>query len=738
MSPIKRARAPHITQRRRWSPSKQRANTLPTDLAQHVINTMGQGLMITNARWEIAYINPALAKMLDISTTDWLGKPVIQIFDPADHPIVQDALAQRRQGKGSTYEAHLRKNDGSLIPVLVNGVPRFRGKQIIGTIVVITDLTERKQIEDQLRTSMEYARSIIDSSLDMIITVDNERRIVEFNRAAEQTFGYKREEVIGKHINLLYANQAQSQTVHRSATTGETFTGEVANRRKNGEIFYSLISTAVMRNARGERIGIVGVSRDITERRKMEQQLRESEERYRLVINNLGEGIAFADVNENFTFTNPAMEHIFGVPPGGLVGRTLRDFTTPDQFAIVRAQTQQRAAGEKSVYELEITRPDGEKRYLVVTAAPWFGRGGEFLGAFGLFRDITLRKRAEQAEREQRILAEALRDTAVVLNSTLEIDQVLDRILTNVGRVVPHDAANIMLLTDDHLQIVGWRGYDSFGMAESISSVRFKIDDVRTFREMRATGQPIVVPDTRADPTWIDSSISQWVRSYAGAPIRMHNQTIGFVNLDSTTPGFYKYEHAERLRAFADQAAVAISNAQMYQEIQQIAITDPLTGLYNRRGLLSFGNREVERALRYNRPLSAIFFDIDHFKQVNDTYGHSFGDKVLQMVAHVCLHHLRSVDIIGRYGGEEFLVLLPETTAPVACQIAERLRMAVADTPVWLNDEISTSEYVHITISLGVAAISSGVPELAMLIELADQAQYRAKQAGRNRVEMCE
>ncbi len=717
------------------SPTPSRRMAIPADLAQHVLDTMGQGLLVTQENWHITYINPALAKMLEIAPAEWIGKPVIQIFAEADHPIVQDALARRQHGQATIYEAHLRKSNGSSIPVLVNGVPRFRGQQVIGTIAVITDLTERQRAEEQLRNSMEYVRSIIDSSLDMIITVDNERRIVEFNRAAEKTFGYTREEVIGKHIDLLYANPKHSNAVHRSAISPEGFTGEVANRRKNGEIFYSLVSTAVMRNTQGERIGIVGVSRDITERKKMERQLRESEERYRLVVNNLAEGIAFADANENITFANPAMEHIFGVPPGGLVGRTLQEFTTPDQFAIIRTQTQHRAAGEKSVYEIEITRPDGEKRNVVITAAPWFDRSGQFIGAFGLFRDITQHKRAEQAEREQRALAEALRDTAMVLNSTLEIDQVLDRILANVGRVVPHDAANIMLLAEDgYLQIAGWRGYDQFGMADQLARVHFRIDQVRTFREMQATGQPIVVSDTRADPTWIDSPVSSWVRSYAGAPIQVQNQTIGFLNLDSTTPGFFRYEHAERLRAFADQAAIAVTNAQMYQEIQQLAITDALTGLYNRRGLLSFGKREVERALRYKRPLAAIFFDIDFFKKVNDTYGHAFGDKVLQHIANVCRQHLRTVDILGRYGGEEFLILLPETPGTIACQIAERLRLAVADLPIWL-DEPSASQYIHLTISLGVAEVSPDVPNLDTLIELADQAQYRAKQAGRNRVE---
>jgi len=733
---LKRSRATSAPRTKpKRSKGSQRKSTIPVDLAHQVLDTMGQGLLVSNARWEIEYVNSALTKMLDISPDELIGKAVSSIFAEADHPIVQTALAQRKEGKSTTYEAHLQKGDGNSIPVLVNGVPRRHGDQVVGTVAVITDLSEQKWTEAELRKSEQYVRNIIDSSLDMIITVDNERRIVEFNRAAQETFGYTRDQVLGKHINLLYANQVQSRAVHRSAISSDSFTGEVANRRKNGEVFYSFVSTAVMRNAQGEPIGIVGVSRDITERKKMEHQLRENEERYRLVVNHLGEGIAFADVNECFTFANPAMERILGVSPGGLVGRTLEEFTTPEQFAIIQTQTRQRAKGEKSVYEVEVVRLDGEKRHVSVTAAPWFNRDGEFIGAFGLFRDITLRKRAEQAEREQRTLAEALRDTAAALNSTLEIDQVLDRILANVGRVVPHDAANIMLIADGRAKIVGSRGYENFGLETQVAQIHFVIDELRSFREMIEKGQPTVVPDTRADPAWIESPISQWVRSYAAAPIRVRDQTVGFLNLDSGTPGFFRHEQAERLRAFADQAALAIANAQMYQEVQQIAITDPLTGLYNRRGLLNIGRRELERAARYSRPLSAILFDIDFFKKVNDTHGHVFGDKVLRKVADCCRQHLRNVDIIGRYGGEEFLILLPETNASITRQIAERLRLAIAETLTWLDETPESSRYVQVTVSLGVASLTPGMQDLAELIERADQAQYRAKQLGRNRVE---
>lgn len=166
-------------------------------------------------------------------------------------------------------------------------------------------------------------------------------------------------------------------------------------------------------------------------------------------------------------------------------------------------------------------------------------------------------------------------------------------------------------------------------------------------------------------------------------------------------------------------------------EVKKMAIMDGLTHLYNRAGFFEIGAREIKRAKRFEKLLSAIMFDVDHFKQVNDTYGHATGDKVLEEIATRCSKQLRnSVDIIGRYGGEEFAVLLPETTIASARIIAERLRHAITDEPV-------TTEHgaLSVTISLGVAPFEhNSMTDLEALLKHADQALYQAKESGRNRV----
>jgi len=168
----------------------------------------------------------------------------------------------------------------------------------------------------------------------------------------------------------------------------------------------------------------------------------------------------------------------------------------------------------------------------------------------------------------------------------------------------------------------------------------------------------------------------------------------------------------------------------LYREIQRLANQDPLTSSFNRRHFLTLAEQELQRAIRYRRPLSLIFLDIDHFKKFNDQYGHQIGDQLLCALVNLCKGYLRSIDIFGRYGGEEFLVLLPETGTDGALQAAERLRIEINHLTIK-----TTEGKLSITVSMGTASLDSNFDQtqtLDVLIKRADQALYMAKSAGRN------
>jgi diguanylate cyclase (GGDEF)-like protein len=335
--------------------------------------------------------------------------------------------------------------------------------------------------------------------------------------------------------------------------------------------------------------------------------------------------------------------------------------------------------------------------------------------------------RARTAEQEQRKLAEALRDTITAINSTLDFNEVLDLILAHLERVVPHQAANIALIDESgDLHFVRARGYQERGSEENLTELHLPGNKLPVWQRISAASRTLLIPNTQDDSDWTIIAGFEWVRSYVGAPIIVEGKTIGLLNLDSDKIDFFTPEHGERLRGFADQAAAAIEKARLFNEIQRLAITDGLTGIFNRGHLLKLAESEYERARRYKRPLSAIMVDADNFKRVNDQYGHPTGDVVLQNLAQLLRQNLRTNDVLGRYGGEEFLILMPETGYQSALEVARRIRHQTETTPMSNADQPVT-----ITVSLGVAACRTD-ETLDDLIRHADEALYAAKAAGRN------
>ena len=205
----------------------------------------------------------------------------------------------------------------------------------------------------------------------------------------------------------------------------------------------------------------------------------------------------------------------------------------------------------------------------------FFDEDGDLIAIEGIARDITLRQQtlealraSEIAEREQRQFAESLRDTASALISAVNLESVMNTILENVFEVVPHDAANIMLINDDFASPTYWRGY-SDDRDHYINDISFHVMETPNLREMFLTSSPFLASYTEQYSHWVDVPLTNWVKSYVAAPIRSHGQVIGFLSLDSREAGFFTETHAQRLQVFADQSSVAIENAQLYERIQQ-------------------------------------------------------------------------------------------------------------------------------------------------------------------------
>jgi diguanylate cyclase (GGDEF)-like protein len=342
--------------------------------------------------------------------------------------------------------------------------------------------------------------------------------------------------------------------------------------------------------------------------------------------------------------------------------------------------------------------------------------------------EIAERKRAEQELQRRADELAALYETARALATEQDMPALLRAAVEHATRLLGAPSGNIFLADRAAGDLV-------LTVAKGTSiqpGLRLRLGEGMAGR-VAQTLEPLVVDDYR---TWEHRS-PQFTPSEPGAivqvPMLFAGELVGVLTVADLWGAKRTFSEADArlLTLLAGQAASAVHNARLLEETQRLARSDALTGIANRRYLFEAGEREIGRAHRFGHPLCALMFDIDHFKRVNDVYGHKRGDQVLQALAQCCLRQIRDVDILGRYGGEEFVILLVETDIPGARSLAERIRESVAQLLI-ATDEAA----IRITISLGVARLDEGDSDLASLLGRADKALYAAKQAGRNRVEV--
>ena len=306
---------------------------------------------------------------------------------------------------------------------------------------------------------------------------------------------------------------------------------------------------------------------EIEQRKRVETALQASESRFRSVTENSLAGIYLIQ-DGRFQYVNPALAEIFGYQPDEIIGKMgVSDLVAPADKDLVKGNLRRRIDGEIEVahYVLTGQRKNGEIIYCEV-----MGKRIDYDGQpaiIGTLVDVTDRIRAEEAEREQRALAETLRETITTLASHLDPDQVMEQIINNIGRVVSHDVSNIMLIEGDEAYVAYCHGY-SPEQEQQAKTYRFPLE-IDSFRNMVKTRQPCLIEDTTTYAHW--QTGSEQVRSYLGTPIIVTGHVIGFINLNSTQPGFFTSNHAERLQIFAQQAAIAVRNAGMYDQIRHNA-----------------------------------------------------------------------------------------------------------------------------------------------------------------------
>jgi diguanylate cyclase (GGDEF)-like protein len=317
-----------------------------------------------------------------------------------------------------------------------------------------------------------------------------------------------------------------------------------------------------------------------------------------------------------------------------------------------------------------------------------------------------------------------LYEVARSFTSTLELPELLARISAQVAERLEIPQFSIMLLNSDgQLEVK-----TAYPPGRGTEGIRFQSHEGACGRAAE-THSAVYIADVSSDRIFVARRPERERGSLLCVPMIHQEEILGVLNFQRPQRDAFTSEEIEVLSAVADQAALAVKNARLHEETVALAITDPLTGIPNRRHLFSQLEMEVARANRFGNQVSTLMLDIDHFKSFNDAAGHQAGDAVLRQVAALMKGMIRKVDTIGRYGGEEFLLILPLVTKVEAVEVAEKLRRAVEATVF----EPPRNGH-RITVSVGVANLPVDATTQEKLVDCADAALYASKRAGRNRV----
>ncbi len=750
-----------------------------------LVSSMVDGMIVVDTQNRIIDINPAAERFLGVQSTSVIGRDLGEI-KPLSNTNIKGIPTQEFRLEFEHGETQKGYFEATFSPLHDE-----RGKKTIGQLILFRDITERK--ENELRL-LKFNQAVEKSPVSIVIT-DPQGNITYVNSHFIATTGYSYDEAVGNNPRILKSGFTPAETYQDMWQTilgRKTWRGEFLNRKKNGELYWEDAITSPIMDPDGNIVSLLMVKVEITERKKIEQELQASEERFRTLVTSAPDAVFGVDHNGRIVFANLQASSLLGYGENELLNLPI-DTIVPDHLkekhashrAMYAAKPHTRSMG--AGMNLVAKRKDGSALPVDINLSYFATKDDSFVIAF--MRDITERRRFEMDRevliydlQKRNIESESLRETTAIVTSAIDFSEAIQLIMNQLKRVIAYDSASVWIYEGETAHMIGGDGVPDLTEEEK----RYTISPADPDYPLIAEGYPYVLSqDIQINYPVFRKPPINYIHSWMAVPLKVQGRITGFISLDGRRIGQFTHADAQLALNYADQVSIALekiqlisnlkdeldqgqnliqkldaananlaieveerkqaeaqlqnANIQLKQQVEEIqllqtnmrelAIRDSLTGLHNRHFLHEALAHELARAKRERYFVSFLLVDIDHFKKVNDTFGHATGDVVLKTIARQFQEFTRDGDILVRYGGEEFLLVLPNRSKAVAAQIAERLRVAVQR----LNIEDNGS-YLAITISCGISEFPTDSNKETQVLALADKALYAAKNGGRNQV----
>ena len=692
----------------------------------------------------IQLVNSQSENMFGYDRAEIIGQPVERLV-----PAQLQGIHQRHRAKffadpklrpmGIGLDLHGLRRDGSQCPIEISLSP-LEAEDGLLVIAAIRDITERRGAENALREAETKYRTLVENMAATVYIdmADEPHATLYISPQVREMLGYAPEDWIAKpeFCNDI-VHPEDSQRMWKEAEESQTrgrFAGEYRYIAKDGRVVW-VHDEAVLLEGDGEAPAVwQGVMLDITAQKEAEEALRQSEERFRLMSWATKDAVWDWDLQKNQIWWGEGLQKILHYPADGVQPDPewrLDHIHAEDRHKVNRVISQALEGGmEFWSKEYRFKRNDGTYADVMDRGYILRDETGNPSRMIGAMMDITERKLNEETIRKQNEMLSSLHEITLDLLRQRELDSLLKALVELSAKFLDASYVEIMLVEEEALVVKAATPNQT-----RLIGARLGRADAMLSWQAVDTREPAVLRDYASWPhrqAMYDEFLPHAVADF---PILNDAQCLGVIALGREKPDYeFTMDEIQYGRLFANLMALVLNNAQLREALREQSIRDPLTGLYNRRYMEEMLSQQISRVTRQLHPLGVIMIDIDHFKRFNDTHGHAVGDVLLREVGRLLQRCIRLADVACRYGGEEFILIMPDVSVEAAQQRAEELREAAKV----LRARDAGQIFEGITLSLGVAIYPQHGRTKEAVLRAADSALYRAKQEGRNRVMVAE